>query len=78
MKADHDIPWLALQLTPIQIQIVHRNGDRTLITPLENESFWASLLPTDRSLVADGSKSCRHGDQILGFIWQVERPSTGD
>jgi acid phosphatase len=29
----------------LQVQIVHRHGDRTPITPLQNETFWASTLP---------------------------------
>jgi Histidine phosphatase superfamily (branch 2) len=32
----------------VQVQLVHRHGDRTPITPLRNESYWAStLVPPD-------------------------------
>jgi hypothetical protein len=30
----------------LQVQIVHRHGDRTPITPLQNETYWASTLPS--------------------------------
>jgi len=31
----------------VQIQIVHRHGDRTPITPLNPYSYWSSLLPSE-------------------------------
>lgn len=31
----------------VQVQIVHRHGDRTPITPLKNESYWAGELPSE-------------------------------
>jgi len=31
--------------TLIQVQIIHRHGDRTPITPLVNEEYWHSTLP---------------------------------
>lgn len=34
----------------LQVQIVHRHGDRTPITPLKNETFWSSTLPSDEIL----------------------------
>ena len=43
---------LALQLTPIVTQVVHRHGDRTPITPLTDRSYWSSLLPSDGTLTA--------------------------
>mmetsp|Transcript_18137 Transcript_18137/g.30050 ORF Transcript_18137/g.30050 Transcript_18137/m.30050 type:complete len:507 (+) Transcript_18137:85-1605(+) len=35
------------ELRVVQVQIVHRHGDRTPITPLLNESYWASELVPD-------------------------------
>ena len=43
---------LALQLTPIVTQVVHRHGDRTPITPLTDKAYWSSLLPSDDTLTA--------------------------
>ena len=43
---------LALQLTPIVTQVVHRHGDRTPITPLTDAAYWSSLLPSDDTLTA--------------------------
>jgi len=34
----------------VQIQLVHRHGDRTPITPLNPEAYWASLLPSNEVL----------------------------
>jgi len=45
----------ALKLSPVQTQVVHRHGDRTPITPLEDELFWSTLLPSDDLLHAIGS-----------------------
>ena len=43
---------LALQLTPIVTQVIHRHGDRTPITPLTDAAYWSSLLPSDDTLTA--------------------------
>lgn len=40
----------ALSLTPIQTQVVHRHGDRTPITPMADESYWQTLLPSDETI----------------------------
>lgn len=34
----------------LQVQIVHRHGDRTPITPLQNDTYWASTLPSQALL----------------------------
>jgi len=34
----------------LQVMIVHRHGDRSPITPLLNETFWASTLPSEALL----------------------------
>jgi hypothetical protein len=45
----------------IQVQIVHRHGDRTPITTLQNEEFWASTLVSPELLtkISDGTKITR-------------------
>lgn len=46
----------------VQVQIIHRHGDRTPITPLKNEEFWSQqLVPEDLlERVAMGTKILRH------------------
>ena len=41
----------------LQVQIVHRHGDRTPITPLKNETFWASTLPSEELLKRLGAQT---------------------
>mmetsp|Transcript_35453 Transcript_35453/g.69807 ORF Transcript_35453/g.69807 Transcript_35453/m.69807 type:complete len:479 (+) Transcript_35453:99-1535(+) len=45
----------------VQVQLVHRHGDRTPITPLNPEAYWASLLPSDAVLtkIATGTAVVR-------------------
>lgn len=50
-----DVLTKALKLTPVQTQVVHRHGDRTPITPLEDEEYWSTLLPSDDLLERIGS-----------------------
>ena len=47
----------------LQVQIVHRHGDRTPITPLQNESYWGDALPTQEMLdnIAATTKIGRDG-----------------
>lgn len=44
----------------VQVQVVHRHGDRTPITPMRNETFWKSALPT-----SDILKNIALGTQII-------------
>jgi acid phosphatase len=50
------------QYRTLQIQLVHRHGDRTPITPLRDEDFWASKLVPQEMLqkVAKGTKVLHH------------------
>jgi hypothetical protein len=45
----------------LHVQIIHRHGDRTPITPLKNESYWADALPDVTLLqkVAEGTTLLR-------------------
>ena len=45
----------------LQVQLVHRHGDRTPITPMQNETYWAATLPTSDLLqkVAIGTNMLR-------------------
>ncbi|KAG7349286.1 histidine phosphatase superfamily branch 2 protein [Nitzschia inconspicua] len=46
----------------IQVQIIHRHGDRTPITPLKDESYWASTLVPPEMLekVSKGTNVLHH------------------
>lgn len=46
----------------VQVQVIHRHGDRTPITPLKNEEFWAQQLVPEELLerVAMGTRVLRH------------------
>jgi len=46
----------------VQVQVIHRHGDRTPITPLKDEAFWyQQLVPEDlRERVAKGTRVLRH------------------
>jgi len=48
----------------VQVQVVHRHGDRTPITPLKNEEFWARQLVPENLLerVASGTRVLSHED----------------
>lgn len=48
----------------IQVQAVHRHGDRSPITPLKNVEYWASTLPSEELLhrVAQGTRVVRPED----------------
>ena len=54
----------------VQVQVVHRHGDRTPITPLKNKEYWAQqLVPRDLiERVATGTRVLRHrhGDNNNG------------
>lgn len=49
----------------VQVQVIHRHGDRTPITPLQNEEYWAQqLVPEDLlERVARGTKVLRHAPE---------------
>ena len=49
----------------IQVQIVHRHGDRTPITPLKNEGYWRDQLPKEEVLkkISEGTKIVRDINQ---------------
>jgi len=46
----------------VQVQVIHRHGDRTPITPLKNEDYWGTTLIPDDLIkqVAKGTKILRH------------------
>ncbi|MGK3736068.1 MAG: hypothetical protein ACI8RD_009940 [Bacillariaceae sp.] len=49
----------------VQVQVIHRHGDRTPITPLKNEDYWEkSLVPGDLiKKVAEGTTILRHDNK---------------
>jgi acid phosphatase len=49
----------------IQVQIIHRHGDRTPITPLVEREFWESTLPSESLLdkVAEKTKIIRENNE---------------
>ncbi len=49
----------------IQVQIIHRHGDRTPITPMKDESYWSNTLPSQTLLskIASGTNVIRNNDQ---------------
>jgi acid phosphatase len=51
----------------VQVQIVHRHGDRSPITPLKNETFWASELVKPELLekVASTTKILRNQEETV-------------
>lgn len=46
------------KVTLRSVQIIHRHGDRTPITPMKNETFWGSILPSraQKEGIAKGTK----------------------
>lgn len=50
----------------VQCVVIHRHGDRTPITPLKNETYWASALPSDEILskVSQNTNLVRDENQI--------------
>ena len=55
-KESPDAPSKKVRL--VSVQVVHRHGDRTPITPMKNETFWGSILPPPHVLegIAKGTK----------------------
>lgn len=52
----------------VQVQIIHRHGDRTPITPMKDESYWSNTLPSQTLLskIASGTNVIRNNDQKEG------------
>ena len=50
----------------LQVQIAHRHGDRTPITPLKDEQFWAKTLSSPELLekIGDGTTIVRRGEAV--------------
>jgi len=44
------VPFAKKRLELVQLQIVHRHGDRTPITPTRNETYWKQTLPSSEVL----------------------------
>jgi hypothetical protein len=60
--------------TLLQVQVVHRHGDRTPISPMVDKQFWRSVIPTVSSLtaLAEGTVVSRDGDA------SAPHPAAGD
>ena len=56
-----------------QLQVIHRHGDRTPITPLADRTFWSSILPSEAELA-----SLEGGTTILRSAAGVPHPAAGD
>lgn len=56
------------KLKLIQVQVVHRHGDRTPITPMRDEEFWSKTLPSPSLLekIASGTIVKRADDKMAG------------
>lgn len=53
------------RLELLQLQVIHRHGDRTPITPTNDESFWEKTLPSPDVLnrISHGTVFIRDGDE---------------
>ena len=56
-----------------QLQVIHRHGDRTPITPLADRAFWSSILPSEAELT-----SLEDGTTVLRPSGSVPHPAAGD
>ena len=56
-----------------QLQVIHRHGDRTPITPLADRTFWSSILPSEAELA-----SLEDGTTVLRPSGSVPHPAAGD
>ena len=56
-----------------QLQIIHRHGDRTPITPLADRAFWSRVLPSEKELA-----SLEDGTTVLRSPGSVPHPAAGD
>ena len=61
-EEDNKKPEPSHSYRTVQVQVIHRHGDRTPITPLNNEEYWRkSLVPDDlMKKVAEGTNILRH------------------
>ena len=52
----------------LHVQVVHRHGDRTPITPMANETFWGSILPPSHVLegIAKGTRLMHDENSLAG------------
>eukprot|EP00591_Stephanopyxis_turris_P001481 CAMPEP_0195509496 /NCGR_PEP_ID=MMETSP0794_2-20130614/2420_1 /TAXON_ID=515487 /ORGANISM="Stephanopyxis turris, Strain CCMP 815" /LENGTH=520 /DNA_ID=CAMNT_0040636729 /DNA_START=37 /DNA_END=1599 /DNA_ORIENTATION=+ len=55
-------------ITLLQVQLIHRHGDRSPITPMKDVSYWQNSLPRDKILeqIGSGTRIIRHADQTKG------------
>lgn len=62
LRAGDDVKVTRKKYRAIQVQIVHRHGDRSPITTLKDEDFWASTLVSPDLLekIEHGTKIIRH------------------
>ena len=56
-----------------QLQVIHRHGDRTPITPLADRAFWSSVLPSEAELA-----SLEDGTTVLRPSDSKPHPASGD
>lgn len=56
-----------------QLQVIHRHGDRTPITPLADRKFWQGVLPSQEE--RDGIEAGTNTLRVEGF---VPHPAAGD
>lgn len=56
-----------------QLQVVHRHGDRTPITPLADRVFWSSVLPSSAELA-----TLAQGTEVLRAKGTAPHPAAGD
>lgn len=56
-----------------QLQVIHRHGDRTPITPLADRAFWSSVLPSEAELA-----SLEDGTTVLRLSDSKPHPASGD
>mmetsp|Transcript_25065 Transcript_25065/g.54654 ORF Transcript_25065/g.54654 Transcript_25065/m.54654 type:complete len:483 (+) Transcript_25065:133-1581(+) len=52
----------------LQVQVVHRHGDRTPITPMKNETYWKGILPPQHVLdgISKGTRLVGDGNSAHG------------
>ena len=55
------------------LQVIHRHGDRTPITPLADREFWSSVLPNSSQLV-----SLAAGTEVVRAKGREPHPAAGD
>ena len=52
----------------VQVQVVHRHGDRTPITPMKNETYWKGILPPQHVLdgISQGTNLVTDENSVYG------------